>query len=365
MKSGTYVTIIIAALLICKLFLYWLNKFGKNEQNDFFVSTQVQNNERLNKLGIRNASEDASYILDSSLLSFPKPVHDASDSKDEYKPDPSQDWVIPVNVKDNAVSKKQLSALFDLEWRKNFRSTIYGYSIQEEHWTFADAGDSPEAYTQLQVAVDLIETFTDSAKGYDPLLLERYLNELNRKIKKSSFALAIGKGEPIEKAIERAKELVKLNHEFSFDAVIQLKSENPFPGMAAWDAMECLGLEWGDGDIFHWQNPEDYGDQAFFSVYTTTKPGYFLPEAIGSGEMNPGDLVFAFSVPRSADPEHIFDAMINAVKYCQKRLGGQLFDKYGKPFNEVKEREDMKLLVGKMKQNSLMPGSEKCLRMFD
>ncbi|HSU55623.1 MAG TPA: cell division protein ZipA C-terminal FtsZ-binding domain-containing protein [Candidatus Dormibacteraeota bacterium] len=45
--------------------------------------------------------------------------------------------------------------------------------------------------------------------------------------------------------------------------------------------MMALGLEWGDMDLFHWVNGSDNGDDSFFRVWTSTAPGYFLPEEIG------------------------------------------------------------------------------------
>ncbi|RPI27623.1 MAG: hypothetical protein EHM61_07865 [Acidobacteria bacterium] len=50
-------------------------------------------------------------------------------------------------------------------------------------------------------------------------------------------------------------------------------------------------------DLFHWANTTDRGDDSFFSVWTTTAPGYFLPEMIAAGEVRVDDLVYGYSVP--------------------------------------------------------------------
>lgn len=150
--------------------------------------------------------------------------------------------------------------------------------------------------------------------------------------------------------------------EFDQEAFIMLKSDSVFDGMQTWNVLQSVGLNWGDGDLFHWVNTnQNFGDDALFSVGTTTNPGYFLPESVKTGQMNPADLLFAFSIPRNFDPKNVFNAMINAVKYCQKHLGGKMRDKHNHPFNEEKEKQDLELLLKKMNSQGLIPGSNKAL----
>lgn len=149
------------------------------------------------------------------------------------------------------------------------------------------------------------------------------------------------------------------------EALVLLKGDRPFNGMDAWDALLCTGLKWGDGDLFHWENDKNApGDEALFSVATNTEPGYFLPEEVKSGKMNPEDLMFAFAIGRSRDPENVFKAMLKAAKYCQKRLGGRLLDKFNKPFDEDKELRNLQKTVRKMKSQGMAPGSEAALKSF-
>jgi cell division protein ZipA len=56
--------------------------------------------------------------------------------------------------------------------------------------------------------------------------------------------------------------------------------------------------------------------------------------------------------------------MLNSVKYCQKRLGGQILDQNMKPFNDEKERQQLLEFLKRMKQKDLKAGSDKALRMF-
>lgn len=164
--------------------------------------------------------------------------------------------------------------------------------------------------------------------------------------------------------IEKAKQLVATNHAFNRDAIIILKADHFFKGVDAWDALLSVGLNWGDGDLFHWNNAGNYGHDQYFSVWTTTSPGYLFPEHIKSGQLNPNDLVFGFSIPRSADPLNIFEIMIDAVTYCQQRLGGCIVDREGNAFDTKKEKEQLKELVTDMQKQGVIPGSLKALSRF-
>ena len=56
--------------------------------------------------------------------------------------------------------------------------------------------------------------------------------------------------------------------------------------------------------------------------------------------------------------------MIEVVKYCKKRLGGEILDRNGNKFNDEKETLQMIEFVDKMKGKGLIPGSDDALRMF-
>ena len=55
-----------------------------------------------------------------------------------------------------------------------------------------------------------------------------------------------------------------------FDVNVSIRLAAPdgtlFDGRDIWDVMLCLGLPWGDMDLFHWNNPSDHGDDHLFSV---------------------------------------------------------------------------------------------------
>ncbi len=354
---------IILGLLLLGLTAYFIFKPKNNSVlDDYFISTQSQTNDRVKNLNLDKASEDVSYILDTNKLSFPDIKRETENV--DYKEDTEREWIINlIQINGENFKKEDFTKMFDYEWRSKFNSTIYGFSQIENRWTYADAGGSPEIYSKIQVAIDVQDVYNEENPNYEPQKLERYITELEKRIKKYPTKLRIEQTETIDKAILKAKRLVQLYQEFNSDAIIVLQSDK-YEGLQMWGALQSVGLIWGDGDLFHWGNNKDYGHDQHFSVWTATEPGYFLPEEIKDGNMNPKNLVFGFSIPRSADPKNIYDIMLNATKYCQKRLGGQLLDKNGQQYDEAKEKQNLIELLDKMKSQGIITGSDKALRTF-
>jgi len=355
--------ILLGLLVLAVIAYFFFRQKPKSGLDNYFISPQSQSDNRLKNLDLNKSSEGASYNLDTNKLSIPN--INKQKEKAEYKADPEREWIINLISADGASFKKEdFNKMFDYDWRSKFSSTIYGFSNEENRWTYADAGGTPEIYSKLQVAVDVQEVFNEENPTYEPQKLKRYIDELEKRIKKYPTKLSIEQTETLESAILKAKKLVQLNQEFNFDAVIVLQADKQFKGLEMWDVLQSVGLKWGDGDLFHWSNEKDYGHDQHFSVWTTTEPGYFFPEEIKDGNMNPQNLVFGFSIPRSADPKNIYEIMLNSVKYCHRRLGGQILDRNMKPLNEEKEKRELSAFIKRMEQKGLKAGSDKALRMF-
>ncbi len=355
--------IILGLLAFALLAYFTFRRKSKSEFDNYFFSTQSQSYDRVKNLNLDKSSEDASYILDPNKLSFPNVVR--ASGVVEYKADSDREWIINLISIDGALFKKEdFIKMFDYDWRSKYSSTIYGFSNEENAWTYANAGGTPDIYSKLQVAVDIQEVFNEENPTFEAQKLRRYIDELEKRIKMYPTKLSLEQSETVESTIIKAKELVKLNQEFNVDAIIILRADKQFNGLEMWDALQSIGLKWGDGDLFHWGNDNDYGHDQHFSVWTTTEPGYFFPEEIKEGNMNPQNLVFGFSIPRSADPKNIFEIMLNSIKFCHQRLGGQIIDQNMKPYNEEKERQKLSDLLKKMEQKGIEAGSDKALRMF-
>lgn len=128
--------------------------------------------------------------------------------------------------------------------------------------------------------------------------------------------------------------------------------------------MLCLGLKWGDMDCFHWENPTKEGDSYFFSVGTSTPPGYFLPDEIAAGRVQVDDLIFVFSIPRCRAPLKVFEAMVKAVEYSQKRLGGEINDESGKRAKIDELRKRIVDTERQLREAGFAPGAHDTMRLF-
>ncbi len=361
MNKMTY--IIIGIIIIGLLFFLVKGKESKSDQDDFFISTASQSSDRIEKLGLNKPSKDVSHILDESQLQIPEIKKE--EEKVEYKPDSSREWIIDLVIPNGAIIKQEkLYELFDLDWRTNFSSTIFGHSPEDNRWTYALAGGTPETYDQIQVAINFLDVFNEDNPNYDTKKLERYIIELEKRLKNHSLEFGIIETETKESAIEKAKEKVRLNKLFDKGILIGLQSENKYNGKEVWDVLQSLGLKWGDGDLFHWNNSSDYASDQHFSVWTSTEPGYFLPEQVKKGKMNPTNLVFGFSIPRSADPINVYRVLVSSIKYCQTRLGGQIINRNGEPFNEQLELIQLAELIKNMRDNGIIPGSDNSLMLY-
>lgn len=330
----------------------------KQPARNYFIATTTQSNDRVRRLGLSIPLEGGATILDLSRLSIPVVE---PQQPEEYKPDPYYDWVIDVDTGgDSSFTREDVFAIFDLEWRKTFGdASVYGFSLTNNRWTYALAGGDPERFGRLQIGVSLL---------FESAQLQNCFESSAKKIKsygKTGVTAQVTIMEPVDTAVARSKELLQLKRELNHDIIVILKSDNFYPGRLAWDILTETGLRWGDGDLFHWDNlPRGYGDDRFFSVWTSTVPGYFFPEAVKAGTFNPVDLAFGYWIGRSADPMGVFDVMMEVVAYCRQHLGGKLLGRDGQPFDVMAERVRLQQIVDEMILKGVQPGSNKALRIF-
>ena len=97
-------------------------------------------------------SEDVSHLL-------VKPRSAAGEFDFEaprnYLPDPNIDWVVTIAFKE-PVAQERISGVLDAVWLENHeRPTVYGFSPDEQHWTYVNATDSPESFSRFKIAWSL------------------------------------------------------------------------------------------------------------------------------------------------------------------------------------------------------------------
>jgi cell division protein ZipA len=310
-----------------------------------------------------HGSEDVSHLLHT--FTEEKLFHPAFNEFKDYLPNSKVDWVAHVDFPTTVVLQKaDIASAFNVDWlNKNDRPTIFGFSPDIQRWTFVNAGGVPDNYSRLQIGWKLRPLGEDV-----PIAKQQFEQYIVAVEKAASKLKAIGVRTDLApaEAEKRSAALIELAEscEQGIDVVLQAPKGRAFDGKLIWDVMLCLNLRWGDMDLFHWENPGIPGDDYLFSVWTTTPPGYFFPEQIAAGRVQTGDLAFGLSIARTFQPERIFDSMMKAVHYAQKRMGGTSLNVDGSRFSEDAARSEIRSLVKKLSNAGFEPGTDDTLYLI-
>lgn len=72
-----------------------------------------------------------------------------------------------------------------------------------------------------------------------------------------------------------------------------------FDGRKLWRTLHAIGLQWGDGDQFHWNDPTGQTDYLFSAEVDDGQLGYALPEEIAAGRQHFEIIRFGFTYAAS------------------------------------------------------------------
>ncbi|HEV7278830.1 MAG TPA: cell division protein ZipA C-terminal FtsZ-binding domain-containing protein [Pirellulaceae bacterium] len=309
-------------------------------------------------------SEDARHVLGTIVV--PALEEDEDDDRD-YLPQPAVSWVVDTQVEgDPPLDPQKVSERFYQDrYAKLGRFVIFGRDVDTGRWTYLISADGPRAVDRLKFSFDYIDAVDVEAPPPDRTVYEERLSALTEGVQELGDATTSASLPPAE-AAERSRLLVEVRSQLDMIALLRLEAPEgqPYDAKQVWDVMLCLGLEWGDMDCFHWLNASGVGDDSFFSVETTTPPGYFLPEDIAEGGVELDDLLFVYSVPRNARPVETFDAMLRAVEYCRNRLGGTIVDEEGDPVDAAALRDAIGQIADRLRSAGFEPGADATLQLF-
>ncbi|MEZ5942138.1 MAG: cell division protein ZipA C-terminal FtsZ-binding domain-containing protein [Planctomycetaceae bacterium] len=332
---------------------------------DLYLSTESESRERAAILPTEG-SEDATAVL--GIVSLPE--NESSDADvEEYLPEQQTEWVITVSpALDTTLNAQEVAKLFGKEWRERYGGlTIFGKSAETGLWTFLISADGPTGVTALKFAWPYYATWAESPDVTPSKMYSARIQAVQNAISTLSPNCQFEVTVIPEDAEERSRFLSTIEDRFGADVTlcVQAPAGKTFDGREIWDVMLCLGLQWGDMDCFHWRNESGVGDDFFFSVWTTTPPGYFLPEDVASNNVHVTDLVFSYSLPRCAAPGQVFDSMYAATQYVQKRLGGTVTDGAGnRIFNAELHKAEIEERTRELNELGFKPGSEAALSFF-
>jgi cell division protein ZipA len=330
---------------------------------EFYVAPAGASRARVQGILPSTGSEDVSSLL-GPLDSHVKRSKDEGER--DYLPDTATDSVIDVLFDgDPRLDPNRVSGLFGADWRRLYGGlTIFALDPDKGHWTFLISANGPKQVTRLKMAWDFIDP-TDDADLPSAQVFSARVVAVETAVRSLGVAVLETSLSP-EEAAHRARWLreFKTNLDYSPTVILRAPKGKRFEGRNIWDVMLCLGLNWGDMDVFHWDNPSGLGDDSFFSVWTSTPPGYFLPEEMSVGNVRVDDLVFGFSAPRCSEPSQVFESIVRAVEYARKRLGGTIADKMGGEADLEEIRRKIRTVEHEMRANGFTPGGDSALRLF-
>jgi len=359
MKTAGVLLLAVIGFVVLIYFLLRKRKDGNEEE--FFIAASSQSEARAQSLLPTNGTEDRRDLLTAPEM----PAGPASDGN--YRPDPKVNWVVDVTfAKPRKLEKAVLLGGFDDKWmRKIGGPEMFGKGAEDGLWTFVRAGDSPDLYTELAFAWRLVDDSEQSVKPVIATDLASYLKPLNDRVSVLGDPDLKPSVSP-ESAAETARGLAELKANCDRQAIVILKApaNSPFDGRKTWDVMMSLGLKWGDMDIFHWVNDSGNGADSFFIVWTSSPPGYFLPEEIAADRVHTADLVFGFSIPRSAAPQSVFSSMVKAAEYARQRLGGELFARDGRALDVSATQQEISTIEQRLNAAGFPPGADSTLYIF-
>jgi len=331
---------------------------------DFYLAPESESASRAAAVLSSKGSEDVSSIL--GVITLPMAKVSTVQEKD-YLPSKASEWIIQADLlSPSELAASAVATSFGKEWREKYGGlTIYGKDARTGHWTFLISADGPKSVTALQFAWHYYESWSEDPEITSMAMYAGRLDAVTVQMRTLAKANVHAEVVP-DAAQERSKQLSVLSERFNREIVLCLRapSGRAFAGKDVWDVMLCLGLKWGDMDCFHWLNRSDSGGDFFFSVSTSTPPGYFLPEEIAANRVAVRDLMFGYSLPRSPDPVTVFERMLAAVHYAQKRLGGTVTSVEGGASSPGVTLQQIRAAVKELNALGFPPGSSEALRFF-
>jgi hypothetical protein len=232
---------------------------------------------------------------------------------------------------------------------------------QPTRWVSVDGAALGTVFTGLALTWQLTGLLSEGAEAVAELA--GYVTVANERASRL-YRRAQAREAPAD-AATRAARLIALKTRSARAVEMRLMPQGSgFPSRSVWRAAYALGLEWGDMDLLHWNDPAT--GRRLFSMNTVGYPGYFLPERAAEGEGTPG-IALAFEMPLSPAPLDVYDRMGVALAYLRQKLGGRPTTADGAELDADRLYEDRDVLadaIQEMARAGIAPGSPDARRVF-
>jgi hypothetical protein len=299
--------------------------------------------------------EDAQYLL--SPLALPPPPPPLTDG-----PHPGTEFIVDL-VGTSSTPREAVEAALGPSKRAGLGFVrLWGQpQTKPLRWAPVDGTVPGTLFARIALTWELTGLITEGREAVAELA--GYIAAANER------AVALHRrAEPREaphEAAARAARLIALKTSFGHAVEMRLMPQGRvFPARNVWRAAYALGLEWGDMDLFHW-NDRATG-RRLFSMNSVGYPGYFLPERAAEGEGTPG-VALAFELPLAPAPLETYDRMAVALAYLRQKLGGRPTTADGAELDADRLYDDRDALadaVQEMARAGIAPGSADARRVF-
>ena len=302
-------------------------------------------------------SEDVRSLLVSPTVA-PLPEHRP------VGPNSKIHWIVEASLPDGSpMDTAFIHRRFDVNWKQTMGiDAIFGYRDDVKLFEYLRSATETQSLDRIVFAVKLVEIDDADLLVHDQDSLMHILESIRNRAQ-DDVVVTVREG--VIDASRRAEAICDLVRSANLRIEWKLIAQDkPFDGFSVWDVMLCVGLKWGDMDMFHWM-PHTEGPSRHFSVFSvsTPRPGGILPEEVAAGESY-DELDFSFSVPRTVAPHEVLRALYAAAKYAQERLGGALLDENGAPVDLASEAAALTAVVSSFDAHGWKPGEQAALILF-
>jgi|GEM_PF-3960029 len=309
------------------------------------------------------ASPPDATTAESILGTIDLPEPTEAESNPHRPPEPVIFWNIDVRFADGlSFDSDAVEEVFaDLLQRMSF--SVYGRDVSMGDWRWLTSSGPEQRFRHLRFAFHYLDDFRSLESQADEELFSERLTQVTERMSRLGET-KVDCSLPPEQAARRRQELQELRKRFDTRVAVILKPSagEIYETARVREVLESLGLRWAGR--FHWWNHSGVGNATFFSVETTTPPGKFPMKGTDDGPRQVEDLIFFYSLARSAKPLEVFDALQRAVEHTRQQLGGTIVDVDGEPADFAAMREVITTHEAELRAAGFEPGSAASLQLF-
>lgn len=347
------VYIVLALIALTAVGVFYTNKMEAEEA--VVVETEQVVNLAENLLGSK-PSEDV-----SELLQFPNlPEYTYS-----FSPEPRIEYLVHLEG-DKHISNREIVKLYE-QIQEETGEWFLLYGQVEDIWTIPrEKLGAMVSYDKLVVSSLLVD-YEGNPQSAEEL---EQINQIAERIA-GELGLIIRYEESVEVAIERSEMLSDFWNEYDqwIFLVLEADFDHPYTGKEIHDAALALGLIWDEVSLnYQWLNRDEFvGDRVFFSMGNLDGADLDPVEMMQKDFTSPG-VIFGFYLPISGAPKEVYENMLIATKYFQKRLGGTIQSLEGREL----EDEDLEWIgtvvqemAQEMEETGIQPGHDLALWLYE